>query len=104
MGRGMILKRGAERLASRLGYTVVPNWRMKGRPLSRHMRHMFELYEIDCVLDIGANKGQFGQFVRQEVEYGGQILSFEPVTHNYAELEKKCQADQSWKCFPIALG
>ena len=41
---------------------------------------------IDCVLDVGANTGQFVDRLRGDVGYRGHIVSFEPAPASYAEL------------------
>lgn len=43
--------------------------------------------EIDAVLDVGANEGQFGKMLRGE-GYGGQIVSFEPCREAFAALAR----------------
>lgn len=42
--------------------------------------------EIDCVFDVGANCGQYGQNLR-EIGYRGTILSFEPGLLAFRDLE-----------------
>jgi FkbM family methyltransferase len=58
---------------------------------------------INCVFDVGANRGQFGMMLRQ-IGYRGWILSFEPVRANVAVLEKVAAAAEPWRVFPYALG
>ena len=58
---------------------------------------------ISCVIDIGANVGQFGLDMRR---YGfkGQIISFEPVKDTYEVLSRTIKKDISWKSFNLGLG
>lgn len=56
------------------------------------------------VFDVGANKGQFRDFLRLEVGYAGEILSFEPIPELAEVLAERAKTDAHWKVFPCALG
>src|SRR6185436_11072287 len=43
-------------------------------------RKLLEFYNINVVLDVGANFGQFAEQLRYDVGYGGKIVSFEPLS------------------------
>jgi FkbM family methyltransferase len=58
---------------------------------------------VDCVWDIGANAGQYGQVLRA-AGYGGRIVSFEPLSTAFAELSARAAADPAWSCHPIGFG
>jgi FkbM family methyltransferase len=58
---------------------------------------------IDCVLDVGANVGQFGAFLRRN-GYRGKITSFEPVKAVFDQLTARARADGNWDTFNFALG
>ncbi|MDB4293380.1 FkbM family methyltransferase [Maribacter sp.] len=58
---------------------------------------------IDTILDIGANTGQYGQYLRS-MGYKGKIISFEPMKAAFAELEKKANKDSGWVAMHYALG
>jgi hypothetical protein len=58
---------------------------------------------INLVLDVGANTGQFGRWLRRR-GYAGQIISFEPVREAFRELEITTRGDDLWTIFNIALG
>jgi FkbM family methyltransferase len=58
---------------------------------------------IQTVLDVGANVGQFATELRR-AGYRGQIISFEPVREVYARLEKTASADPLWSTRNYALG
>ena len=68
--------------------------------LIRALSHL----EIDLVLDIGANSGQYG-FALREHGYRGRIVSFEPSSAAYVELVHRASGDRNWTVAPrTALG
>lgn len=90
--------------ADRFGYTVVPNWLLDGVPLARHLRKLFQEYKIDCVFDVGANQGQYADYLRKWIRYEGLIVSVEPVKAHVSHLRTKAKADPLWMVFDVALG
>lgn len=67
------------------------------------MKHVLELMDINCVLDVGANRGQFAHDLR-DIGYRGYIVSFEPVISEFESLSESFAADPNWRGFPFALG
>lgn len=67
-------------------------------------RKLFDALIVDLVLDVGANEGQYGSFLRDQVGYSGNIVSFEPVRAAFTVLERKAFADGAWVPINIALG
>lgn len=60
--------------------------------------------QIDMVVDVGANTGQFAQSLRK-AGYTGTILSIEPMSKAHAELVKASRNDPEWVIAPpMALG
>ena len=59
--------------------------------------------QIDLVIDVGANSGQYGGALRA-AGYGGRILSFEPLAEAFATLSERCLDDPLWDCHCIAVG
>lgn len=57
----------------------------------------------DLVVDVGANRGQFGLAVR-DAGYAGRLLSFEPQARIAAELADRVRGDASWQVRATALG
>jgi len=60
--------------------------------------------DINVVIDIGANVGNFGADLRK-IGFKGKIYSFEPLSSAYKNLALKASNDQfGWKTFNFALG
>lgn len=60
--------------------------------------------DINLVLDIGANRGQFASSIINK-GYLGKIISFEPLTSAHDELEKKSNSHSNWEVYPrCAIG
>ena len=59
--------------------------------------------KIDLVLDVGANTGQTGLEFRDQ-GYVGRIVSFEPLSGPFAELESAAAQDGHWDAMQTALG
>lgn len=55
-------------------------------------------FNIDLVMDVGANIGQFGEDLRLS-GYRGKIVSYEPLPDAYAELSQKVALDPSWDLY-----
>ena len=74
-----------------------------GEQLGSHLTRLFAQLQINCVLDVGASRGQFGQLLRQ-IRYEGHIISFEPSPTDYSVLKQNALADPLWKTHQLALG
>lgn len=61
-------------------------------------------YNIDTVLDIGANSGQFMQQLRGDLGYTNRIISFEPLSSAFELLKANAERDPNCEVFNIALG
>lgn len=57
----------------------------------------------EVLIDVGANAGQYADAARR-AGYAGRIVSYEPVSGPYAQLERRCNDDPRWDCRQIALG
>ena len=64
---------------------------------------IIKYYGIDSILDVGANVGQYASELRQ-LNYKGDILSFEPLAAEFKILQSKALRDAKWKTFNYALG
>lgn len=68
-----------------------------------HLAELFDRTEPECVLDVGANAGQYGTMLRQ-LGYRGWIVSFEPVQRAFDRLSELAGRDGRWRVFRLALG
>lgn len=57
---------------------------------------------IDTVVDVGANIGQFGREIR-DLGFRGQIYSFEPMSKAYERLLKEAEKDNNWKAVNLGV-
>jgi FkbM family methyltransferase len=84
-----------------LGYDIV-----QLRPassLSAHLSILFARLHINCVIDVGAHFGEYGQFLRDN-GYQGHIVSFEPVNDSFGALQRRVSRDSKWTAHQAALG
>lgn len=73
------------------------------RSFQWELLHLFERLGINCVLDVGANHGQYARGLR-EWGYRGDIVSFEPVPEVFEALEREMAGDARWRGHAWALG
>lgn len=66
------------------------------------MQSIIKEYQVDLILDVGANRGQFAREIRKI--YKGQIVSFEPVAGTFTQLKNAASQDKNWIVFNYALG
>ncbi|MGK0173471.1 MAG: FkbM family methyltransferase [Gammaproteobacteria bacterium] len=89
------------------GYQAIPTEMLRTFGEVGQMRHLQALIEkkrVDCVFDVGANKGQYRDLLRNDIGFQGTILSFEPVPRLAESLHARAESDAAWQVFPCALG
>jgi FkbM family methyltransferase len=89
--------------AAKIANIILSNNEFSGLHEIRHLKKTFNLLEIDCVLDVGANSGQYATMLRKRVGFLGLIISFEPNPALYPELLRKSKSDKNWHVFNWAL-
>ena len=72
-------------------------------PEIQALRRFLSAFAVDCVFDVGANRGQYAVMLRKDVGFAGAILSFEPNPDIFAELSRRAAADAKWHVFNLAL-
>jgi FkbM family methyltransferase len=83
--------------------------RRAGVEISRYRAHdarrlaRLREFGVRLVIDAGANRGQYARALRKG-GYGGLIVSFEPLSDAFAELESSLSADPRWTGHRLALG
>lgn len=70
---------------------------------ARHIASLLRHYRANCVIDVGANIGQYGQQLRA-YGYEGRIVSFEPVAAMADRLRQVAEGDPDWRVYTLALG
>lgn len=82
----------------------VPQARQIQRFLDRDsLIQVLRQLEVDCVFDIGANRGQYATSLR-EIGYAGEIHSFEPIPGDFGVLSATAASDSLWHVHNFALG
>lgn len=60
-------------------------------------------FDVDVVIDVGANRGQFGMELRK-AGYKGKIVSFEPLDAAFLNLSQLASKDDNWDVYQLAIG
>jgi len=77
--------------------------RKKHPTIKSHISNVIEHYDIDFIIDVGANNGGFVKMLRKE-GYKGTIHSFEPASTIYSQLKDISKNDAKWHTHKLALG
>ena len=86
----------------KVGYDI-SRFTPTSHPIAKRKR-LFQSYEIDTVLDIGANSGQFAQKLKGDIGYTHRILSFEPLCTAFKLLTANAEDDPAWEVYNFAIG
>ena len=70
---------------------------------SVYLKVLLDRLRIDCVLDVGANKGQYATKLRA-MGFAGHIVSFEPIARDCEVIRRAAQGDARWHVHNLALG
>jgi FkbM family methyltransferase len=93
----------ARRLLRRSGIDVV-RWphRPESGVIDWALAEVIRSRGINCVIDVGGNRGQFAQRLRT-LGYAGRIVSFEPSPTVLPEISAAAARDQNWTVRPVGL-
>lgn len=99
-----VAKTFIENTADNAGFILIPKWRFDHLLLARRLKRIISEYQIDCILDVGANIGQYHGFLRHEVDYEGLVVSFEPDPTSISRLDELQKEDDNWVIQDYGLG
>ena len=78
-----IIKDSVLKVSRSFGYDIVPLREMRERDFALHLRELLAKLQVDCVLDVGANIGQYHDFLRHRVFYDLSLIHISEPTRPY---------------------
>jgi FkbM family methyltransferase len=96
MGLYKRFKKGVSAILRSTGFDVV-------RPAASRRAVVLRFHGIQTVIDVGANRGQYGAELRAW-GFKGKIISFEPTSAAFKLLSKRAANDARWSVFNFAVG
>lgn len=97
-GLSRLVERG-----SRSKLLLIRDSELHALPERMHLRRFVEHFAIDCIFDVGANRGQYATMLRQQVGYEGLIVSFEPIPECADHVRALAKGDPLWQVEEVAL-
>src|SRR5690348_12404119 len=99
----MSLLTDARRLLHRAGIDVI-RWphRPDAGAVDWGLAEVFRSRGINCVIDVGGNRGLFAERLRT-LGYTGRIVSFEPSPSTLPVITAAAERDPDWTVRPVAL-
>jgi FkbM family methyltransferase len=95
------LSQRARKILRRRGIEV--SWYQPELDWESNFLQQLEAHQVNVVLDVGANSGQYASGLRA-AGFTGRIVSFEPLSAAYSQLERSASTDPLWECRHCALG
>jgi FkbM family methyltransferase len=99
-GARQLVKRYVRPAVRRLGYDLI---RFPGANPEHLRGRILAARQVDLVVDVGANIGQYGRRLR-EGGYTGRILSLEPMRREFDVLADVAAADGRWDAIRAGAG
>ena len=90
------------RIAALFGYELIKQRKLHDT-LDRHLSNVLAINDINLIVDVGANEGQYA-CARREHGFHGRIVSFEPLNDAFDVLKRHCDNDNNWYAYRLALG
>lgn len=97
----MKLTAAARKAVRRFGIDV-RRWRPESEANVR-VAQLIQSQDVSLVLDVGANRGQYGRALRCH-GYHNEIISFEPLDEAFSELAELAARDSRWEASQVAIG
>ena len=72
-------------------------------PKQMFLKRLLKRLDVDCVLDVGANLGQYASELRS-IGFKGLVISFEPTPSLHSQLARWAKSHRSWVTLELALG
>lgn len=94
------MKKILKAFAQKFGYDILHT---PTNPISRQWLDLINSNNVNVILDIGANTGQYGRKIRK-TGYKGYIVSFEPVYSVYEQLKANTATDPRWQAIRTGVG
>ena len=98
----MSIRQVLHNLLRQRGYDVV-HFSPRQHPLALRKK-LLNSYNVNVILDVGADVGQWAKTMRQELGFSGRIVSFEPLRSTFSLLQKNAARDSRWQVLNYALG
>ncbi len=92
------------RLLQRRELALVANEELGERAFDYDLRRLLERLGVTCVLDVGANCGQFRERIAARCGWAGPVVSFEPIARYAAVLRGAGAGRSDWRVVESALG
>jgi FkbM family methyltransferase len=72
-------------------------------PERMFLKRLLARLDVDCILDVGANLGQYAVELRM-IGFKGLVISFEPAPSLHAKIANWSKSHPNWKTMGVALG
>ncbi len=102
--RRNLAQRLRDRIERTLDYRLVRWTRLGDAQQAWYLRRLVALLDIDLVIDVGGNLGQFASLLRERVHYSGALITVEPIPEMGAALRQRFAGDTRWALEACALG
>lgn len=116
VGLKSIVVRALTPVLRRAGYSTLRSWELAdlrdkvakvhlvASGLPELLSHVLGRIHCDCILDVGANRGQFHDLLRTQAKFTGHIVSYEPVPELAKALAERTRSENMWEVQSGALG